>query len=398
MNSANLRAAYLFCYSWDFVDEGIEDLVGRARDLGVTHLAVASLYHAGFFFYPHNPRRKVHMLEDGVAYYRPDPACYPEGLTPRIAAVSNGRDLFGDICQAATRAGLRMCSWTVLLHNSRIGLAHPELTIHNAFGDSYPHALTPGHPTAAAFARGVIRDLSSRYPLDTIMLEAADYRARAHGGSWVGGHHHERQGTHLRELETALLDVSFNPADMAGAERDGVDAAALRETVRAHLDAYLAVAPDTPADLPDTLAAFRRLHPALEDYERSLAANEARLLQEFRQESEPHGVRLMGSADPAVQLVMGGAYGEPPERTAAIARAARAGLGGGQELIVLLRMGFYGGPQYGTPIVTEQTMVDSVRAVADAGAHAVGFYNYAEAPARCVDWIAPALRAVGLAN
>ena len=106
----------------------------------------------------------------------------------------------------------------------------------------------------------------------------------------------------------------------------------------------------------------------------------------------------MGSADPSVQLVMGGAYGQPPDRTAAIARDARAGLGRGQELIVLLRMGFYGGPQYGTPIVTEQAMVDSVRAVADAGAHAVGFYNYAEAPSRCVDWIAPALRAAGLTS
>ena len=338
------------------------------------------------------------MLEDGVAYYHPDPECYPEGLTPQVAAVSNGRDLFGDICEAATGAGLRMCSWTVLLHNSRIGLAHPELTIHNAFGDSYPHALTPGHPTAAAFARGVIRDLSSRYPLDTIMLEAADYRARAHGGSWVGGHHHERQGTHLRELETALLDVSFNPEDMAGAERAGVDATGLRAAVRAHLDAYLAAAPEVPADLPDSLESFRRLHPELDDYERSLRANEARLLQEFRQEAEPHGVRLMGSADPSVQLVMGGAYGQPPERTAAIARDACAGLGDGQELIVLLRMGFYGGPQYGTPIVTEQAMVDSVRAVADAGAHAVGFYNYAEAPSRCVDWIAPALRAAGLTS
>ena len=398
MSSANLRAAYLFCYPWDFADEGVDQLVGRARDLGVTHLAVASLYHAGFFFYPHNPRRKVHMLEDGVAYYHPDPECYPEGLAPQVAAVSRDRDLFGDICDTATRAGLKMCSWTVLLHNSRLGLAHPELTMHNAFGDSYPHALTPGHPTTAAYARGVIRDLASRYPLDTIMLEAADYRSRAHGGAWVGGHHHERQGTYLRELETALLDVSFNPADMAGAERTGVDAAALRATVRAHLEAYLAVAPDVPGDLPDSLEAFRRLHPELDDYERSLQANEARLLQEFRQEAEPHGVRLMGSADPAVQLVMGGAYGQPPDRTAEIARAARTGLGDGQELIVLLRMGFYGGPQYGTPIVTEQAMVDSVRVVADAGAHAVGFYNYAEAPARCVDWIAPALRAAGLTS
>lgn len=391
MSRDGLRAAYLFCYPWDFADEGVDRLIGRARDLGVTHLAVASLYHAGFFFYPHNPRRKVHMLEDGVAYYHPDPACYPEGLAPQVAAVSRDQDLFGAICDAAARAGLRLCSWTVLLHNSRIGLAHPELTVHNAFGDSYPHALSPGHPTAAAFARGVIRDLASRYPLDTIMLEAADYRSRAHGGSWVGGHHHERQGTHLRELENLLLDLSFNPADMAGAGAQG-----LREAVRAHLEAYLAAAPDVPGDLPDSPEAFRRLHPTMADYERRLQANQARLLRELRQEAEPHGVRLMGPADPAIDLVMAGAYGESPERIAAIARGARAALGDRQELIVLLRMGFYDGAGYGTPIVTEQAMIDSVRAVADAGAHAVGFYNYAEAPSRCVDWIAPALRAAGV--
>jgi len=392
MNAEGLQAAYLFCYPWDFADEGVDRLIGRARDLGVTHLAVASLYHAGFFFYPHNPRRKVHMLEDGVAYYHPDPACYPEELAPQVAAVSRDRDLFGAICDTAARAGLRLCSWTVLLHNSRIGLAHPELTVHNAFGDSYPHALSPGHPTAAAFARGVIRDLASRYPLDTIMLEAADYRSRAHGGSWVGGHHHERQGTHLRELENVLLDLSFNPADVAGAGAQG-----LREAVRAHLEAYLAAAPDVPGDLPDSPEAFRRLHPAMADYERRLQGNQARLLRELRQEAEPHGVRLMGPADPAIDLVMAGAYGQSPERIAAIARDGRAALGDRQELIVLLRMGFYGdGARYGTPIVTERAMIDSVRAVADAGAHAVGFYNYAEAPARCVDWIAPALRAAGV--
>ena len=392
MNAEGLQAAYLFCYPWDFADEGVDRLIGRARDLGVTHLAVASLYHAGFFFYPHNPRRKVHMLEDGVAYYHPDPACYPEGLAPQVAAVSRDRDLFGAICDAAARAGLRLCSWTVLLHNSRIGLAHPELTVHNAFGDSYPHALSPGHPTAAAFARGVIRDLASRYPLDTIMLEAADYRSRAHGGSWVGGHHHERQGTHLRELENVLLDLSFNPADVAGAGAQG-----LREAVRAHLEAYLAQAPDVPGDLPDSPEAFRRLHPAMADYERRLQGNQARLLRELRQEAEPHGVWLMGPADPAIDLVMAGAYGQSPERIAAIARDGRTTLGDRQELIVLLRMGFYGdGARYGTPIVTERAMIDSVRAVADAGAHAVGFYNYAEAPARCVDWIAPALRAAGV--
>ena len=37
-----LKRAGLFMYPWDFIDEGVDDLVHRVRDLGVTR--VGSLY------------------------------------------------------------------------------------------------------------------------------------------------------------------------------------------------------------------------------------------------------------------------------------------------------------------------------------------------------------------
>ena len=68
-----ISQAGLFIYPWDFVDEGPDELVASIKALGITHVIVASLYHAGFLLYPHNPRRKSHLLEDGVAYFHPEP-------------------------------------------------------------------------------------------------------------------------------------------------------------------------------------------------------------------------------------------------------------------------------------------------------------------------------------
>ncbi len=66
-----MKRAGLFTYPWDFADEGVDELVGYVRDLGVTRILLTSVYHAGYFLHPHNPRRKTHLLEDGVAYFHP---------------------------------------------------------------------------------------------------------------------------------------------------------------------------------------------------------------------------------------------------------------------------------------------------------------------------------------
>jgi hypothetical protein len=319
-------SAALFCYPWDFVDEGLDAVLDRVVELGVTHLALASVYHAGFFLYPHNPRRKTHLLEDGVAYFRPDHRCYEaDGIVPPLAELSRDTG-FATIHAAARRAGLAVIAWTVVLHNTRLGLMHPQATIANAYGDRYPHALSPGHPQSIAYACGLVRDLICNQSASEILLEAVNYRRRAHGGAWVSGHHHERDGVHLRDLEQRLLDLSFNPADAERAASQGIDVEALRRIVRTHLDRYFDEAPDLPPGLCETIDQFRDAHPALVEYERSLAAAEDELLAQLRTEADRAAARLYGSASPHVDVVTLGVYGELVDRAAAMtARSVRSG-------------------------------------------------------------------------
>lgn len=370
-------------------------MLARVRALGITHLALASLYHAGFFLYPHNPRRKTHLLEDGVAYFHPDPECYePNGIAPRRAMLCRETDWFATIHAAARKAGLGVIAWTVVLHNTPLGLAHPEATVQNAYGDCYPHALSPGHPASVAYARGLVCDLIRNQSSTDILLEAVNYRRRAHGGAWVSGHHHERDGVHLRDLEQRLLDLSFNAADMEHGAEAGVDVERLRRQVREHLDRYLDEAPDLPAGLCATIDDYRDAVPALVDYERTLAASEHRLLSALRAEADGGEARLIGAESPLVDVVSLGVYGEPADRAAALAARQRAALRPHQSLMAVIRLGF-NSPGMGTPISSATQLAEMCTAVVHGGADMLAFYNYAEAPQKAVNWIGPALASLG---
>ena len=381
---------------WDFADEGLDEVMHFVRDLGITRLNLPSVYHAGYFLHPHNPKRKVHILEDGVAYFHPTESRYVDSpIKPAVASMCAETDWFGAICEVAQIVGIEVTAWTVCLHNTRVGLLHPECTIQNVFGDSYPHALTPAHPAAKAYLRAMVADLAEKYPLYSILLEAPNYRKRSHGGGWVSGHHHEREGVHLRGLEQELMDLSFNPADVAGAQQQGVDVEEVRLAIIDHLERYFAEAPSVPPDLPETIEQFRAEVPALVDLQAYYRRAEEVLLVELREEVEPRGVKLQGAgSSPSLDVVVAGAYGEPSDRVAELTRGAKASLLPHQQLSLALRIGF-NSPGMGAPLLSEEQTRDATRVVADNGADGIAYYNYSEAPRRSIEWIKPALRGIG---
>lgn len=383
--------AALFTFLWDFVDEGVDDLTAYIRDLGVTRVLVTSQYHAGFFLHPHNPTRKTHLLEDGVSYFRPDPALY-DGLTirPIPASMCADRDWFAFVCERLVDRGLEVSAWHVCLHNTRLGLLHPDATIRNAYGDSYPHALSPAHPDAVAFVEATVKDVATNYPLASVMLEAPNYRKRAHGADWVSGHHHERESVYLRPLEQALMDVSFNSADVEQRETAGIDIEALRLAIIAHMDRYFEEAPVIPMDLPETIDQFCDAVPAYAACEQHCREVEARLLVTMKDALAGTGTKLEAGPSPHVDWVMQGAYSLGVEETATAVRRARDVVLPHQRLNFALRMGF-NHPGMGTPILSEAETCAMAQAVAGAGADELVFYNYGEAPRRSVDWIKPAL-------
>ena len=383
--------AALFTFLWDFVDEGVDDLTAYIRDLGVTRVLVTSQYHAGFFMHPHNPMRKTHLLEDGVSYFHPDPARYDDlTIRPIPASMCADRDWFAFVCERLVDRGMEVSAWHVCLHNTRLGLLHPDATIRNAYGDSYPHALSPAHPDAIAFVEATVKDVATNYPLASAMLEAPNYRKRAHGADWVSGHHHERESVYLRPLEQALMDVSFNSADVEQGEAAGIDIDALRLAIIAHMDRYFEEAPVIPTDLPDTIDQFCDAVPAYAACEQHCRDVEARLLVTLKDALAGTGTRLEAGPSPHVDWVMQGAYGLGFEETATAVRRARDVVLPHQRLNFALRMGF-NHPGMGTPILSEAETCAMAQAVAGAGADELVFYNYGEAPRRSVDWIKPAL-------
>ena len=377
----------LFLYPWNFAEEGCQQLVEYASGLGIGRLYVASSYHAGFFLHPHSQAGKVRLLEDGVVYFRPDDDAWSASrIRPIVSQLCESSNLFGEIAEAAAVAHIELSAWTVCLHNTRLGLEYPNCTVHNVYGDSYPHALTPGHPDARAYVVGLVNDLTKNYPLHSVLLEAPNYRGRAHGGTWVSGHHHERNGVYLRELEEALLSISFNPADVSGAETSGVVVGAVRDAVRAHLDRYFSAAPEIPDDLPKNLADFRRQVPALAGYEAFFRRTEESLLAELRQLLEPRGVKLVGASSPSIDSVLLAVYGEPVERIGELVQKARQQIAPRQELVVAIRLGFQS-PGDKTSIDSAEELQTVVQAARRSGADSIAFYNYAEAPRRSVEWI-----------
>lgn len=391
-----LRSAGIYVFPWDFADEGLNILMTKFESLGLTRIYLVSAYHAGFFVYPHNPRRKVHLLEDGMTYFHPNENSFDATpLKPKVASLCRDLDWFGTICKAAEQHNLEVSAWTVCLHNTRLGLLHPDCAIHNAFGDPYPHALTPAHPAVKEYVRSLVIDLCEHYALHSILLEAPDYRRRAHGGSWVSGHHHERCGVHLRPLEEYLFSLSFNPEDVRQATAEGVNVELIRNAVKQHLETYFAKAPSEPADLPRNIQEFRVNLPALEAYENHFHRVEADLLELLGKEAKPRGVKLIATTPhPAIDIVQTSAHGENPERISAVIRQAAATLSSSQELLVSIRMGF-NGPGMGRAILSIEDMNRSIRAVSEGGTDAIGFYNYGEAPRQSIEWIRPALHDIG---
>lgn len=381
-----MNDAAICIFAWDLRDEGIEPVFEFLADAGITTLYLASVYHAGWFLLPHNPRQRCYMPEDGAAYFHPTASRYAATpLKPRVARIAAGTDWFAEASRRLDDFGLRLTAWTICNHNMPLGLQHPEHTIRNAFGDSYPNALCPASPAVRTYVRALASDLASKYPLQSLFLEAPNYRGRRHG------HHHERELIPLGPLEVQLLDISFSAHDIVRAEAAGINGRSVQKTVRNHLEAYFNAVPNRPVGSPETIDQFLDMCPVLADYLALLDEQVASLLSEVKEDLRSTGVELEGVGQmPAYDVVLVGGYGRQPDEIAQLTRDARQRTIPGQRLRVGIRLGVDFPSQ--TQVVTSPQLAgDCVQAAIENGADAVWFFNYSESPREYLNWIKPAL-------
>ena len=230
----------IYAYPWDVAESGVGAFVEEVRALRLDTVTLAGAYHAGKFLRPHGRGGKVYFPEDGTVYFNADPQRYGR-IKPRLNSTIGERDVFGELCAAG---GMAVNAWMVLLHNTRLGEAHPEAIVRNAFGDGYVYSLCPSAPEAREYAAALCQDVSDNYPVVGLSLETPGFLPYAHG------YHHEFALVRQNRWLDNMLGLCFCEHCLRGAGVAGIDAAGLKRRVAGDIHAYLA----TDLDFPDDMA------------------------------------------------------------------------------------------------------------------------------------------------
>lgn len=240
----------IYAYPWDLAETGVAPFVDEMRGIGLDTVSLTASYHAGKFLRP-NGRGKVFFPEDGTVYFRTRPDLYG-AIKPVPNSLLAERDVLRELCDTP---GIAANAWTILLHNTRLGLLYPESTVANAFGDRYIYNLCPTAPEARAYAVALCRDVTESYPVTGLSLETPGFLPYVHG------YHHEFALVRPNRWMNHLLGLCFCRHCLRGAEAAGIEARRLQARVCDEVDAYLR----TDIDLPDDMAEAIWLADAVTD-------------------------------------------------------------------------------------------------------------------------------------
>ena len=238
MRSDPKRYHGLYAYPWDVAEQPFDGFVAELGDSGIDTLCLATAYHAGKFLRPHGAQGHVFFPEDGTVHCHVRPTRYGR-IQPQESSVVADGDPFG---RFAAGTDIAVTAWTVLLHNTRLGLAYPDAVVRNAFGDPYRYSLCPANPDVHDYAVALCADIADRYPVRGLSLETPGWMAYRHG------YHHEFALVGANPWLDTHLGLCFCDHCRRGAAHAGVDAEALCARVATRVRQYLAAPQDTPPD------------------------------------------------------------------------------------------------------------------------------------------------------
>jgi hypothetical protein len=230
----------MYTYAWDLNEEGAENVLARYREAGINTVTLAASYHAGKFLRPHARKRRVYFPEDGTVYFLPRHERY-SAIHPIMNSVLSEHDYFDELRTLAP--DFKRVAWTVCLHNTELGIRHPEYAVRNAYGDPYHYNLCPAFEEVQDYVATLCADMAELYELDGIALETPGFLPYDHG------FHHEFSLLPLNRWVKWLLGLCFSEASIAGASKAGVDMARLRGQARDAIDHFFAQAKAVPDEV-----------------------------------------------------------------------------------------------------------------------------------------------------
>jgi len=397
----------LYVYVEDVRGEGLAAVLDRITGYGVTGVTVAAAYHRARDVTPHG-RPRVTLRNDGAHFAPPADLFGGLRLVPPVQAGAEDEPLAA-LREATAERGLALHGWTVFLQNATLGLADPDVTVRDCFGDrGSPADLCPSHPDVRLYAVALGRAVA-RQGVDSVVAEALHY------GTFGHGYHHERSFVPLGPMDAFLLGLCFCGFCMRRAADLGVNAEVAREECSRIVGAVFDG--DPPAQGEVTRAALTAYAgPEVVAYARARSETVTSLVSEVSTAVTDEGSRLVfldgtgaakGYADGlpspglaahdswqlGVDLVALGdlvpslgvlAYARDVARVADDVTAYRRSTGKDRELRVVLRPGL-------PDTDSADRLAAKVRAVRASGADAVDFYAYGLLPFPILDRIPRAL-------
>ncbi|MEV2273054.1 hypothetical protein [Nonomuraea africana] len=390
----------VYVFAEDLRSEGMEKVLDRICGYGVGGVTVGVVHHGTRDVTPHG-LSKLTLRHDGAHFPLPGDLFGELRLLPAPGHL----DVLDGLREACSARRMKFHGWTVFLRNEAIGVAHPDVTVRNCFGDrGYPTDLCPAHPDVRLYAVALARAVA-RLGADSVVAESLHYRPLKAERSFVP----------LGPMDAYLMALCFCDFCMRRAADLGVNAEIARDECSRIVGAVLDG--EQPAQGEVTRAALTAYAgPDVVNYARARSETVTSLVSEVSAAVSAEGSQLTfidatgavkgykhGLPSPGlaahdawqlgVDLVALGdlvpsfgvlAYARDAARVADDVAAYLRSVGKDREVRAVVRPGHPDSD-------TTDRLVAKVRGARAAGAAAVDFYAYGLVPYPTLDRIAAAL-------
>jgi len=271
----------MWLHPWDVLNEGVDNVLQNINEAGVKAVNLAVSYHTGMYLLAHTSTSRLIFAEEGVIYFKPTIGMYGS-LKPSQSKKSEP-SLLDEVIEKAADYGLNVVAWTVLLHNTRLAIEHPEAATKTVDGDTNLNSLCPNNPVVREYMLNLVDDIASNHQVMGIQLESPSYpEGIAHG------FHHEFHSKPLTPATSLILSSCFCDHCVKKAKQLGFNLEETRKGATKVLGSWASagsrVLSETP--LEDQYAAFTlalSTEPSLQELVRFRAAVMEEVLKEVRQ-------------------------------------------------------------------------------------------------------------------
>jgi len=226
----------LVCCLWDLVDEGIDNVLDRLKgEAGVTGITVPLSCGPVNQLRPHAGVSPRTFRSRGGIQFQPNAEFYSgTRIRPVVAEWLRKSNPLPAVVEACEKRGLTLRASLVFCNNPAIVDRHEHCAVKDVFGDINPNWLCPVNPDVREYLRGLVNDISSSFPLQSIELRAFAFPDEFSVSDAA------RTGFDLGRVGLWLCSLCFCESCRQSAARDGIDAAAAARSASVTLERIFA--------------------------------------------------------------------------------------------------------------------------------------------------------------